>query len=462
MAELTFTGDPFVDLGGLVMDTLPHKTIEDKIRFVTDVYVDNWKGKLHSIFLHSKITHISAKALEQKKQESLDYYLDIFNNIGAKSEGYCRVCSKMGPLFGGDRRNYPLAGSMELVNFNHCHEVGLLLCKDCLIKVFFIPLGVIKCGAKLMFLQIQNNYLQQFWQEEIIYNNLDNISIGSSNGIFNQKFYKPQNSLFYFAGKIIERFEELPECNLRIYYFTNYSDDCDIDIFDLPNPIFSFLKRVLRPALKKEWDYFIKKHFLLKKSAIFDNGTGEWFKRKGERKVLINFEECRGIANNTIYDFLYSGKSILRYLRSLHKEKSFPIMITVSYLKEVKRMRQEQIDLIRKIADKIIALAQKEGNYNKFLIPLEGARYASQLRAAILRSVKAQYKNGEAEPFIRFNDYVEFLFPDGQSWTEVRDFMLICLYERLHDLHVEPDQISDDDIPDIVESEDYPINRFNA
>jgi hypothetical protein len=40
--------------------------------------------------------------------------------------------------------------------------------------------------------------------------------------------------------------------------------------------------------------------------------------------------------------------------------------------------------------------------------------------------------------------------------------MLICLYERLHDLRVEPDQITDDDIPDIVESEDYPINRFNA
>ena len=40
MSKLSLTGDPFVDMGGLVMETLAEKTIEDKIRFATDVYVD--------------------------------------------------------------------------------------------------------------------------------------------------------------------------------------------------------------------------------------------------------------------------------------------------------------------------------------------------------------------------------------------------------------------------------------
>jgi len=31
MEQMTFTGDPFVDLGALVVETLPEKTIEDKI-----------------------------------------------------------------------------------------------------------------------------------------------------------------------------------------------------------------------------------------------------------------------------------------------------------------------------------------------------------------------------------------------------------------------------------------------
>ena len=56
MSKLSLTGDPFVDMGGLVMETMPEKTIEDKIKFVTDVYVDRWKGKVDSIFLLSKLT----------------------------------------------------------------------------------------------------------------------------------------------------------------------------------------------------------------------------------------------------------------------------------------------------------------------------------------------------------------------------------------------------------------------
>jgi hypothetical protein len=75
MAEMAFTGDPFVDVGGLVMAVVPKETIEDKIRFATDVYVDQWKGKVHSVFLHSKITHIHVKGKpEKQRKDSLKYY----------------------------------------------------------------------------------------------------------------------------------------------------------------------------------------------------------------------------------------------------------------------------------------------------------------------------------------------------------------------------------------------------
>ena len=124
-------------------------------------------------------------------------------------------------------------------------------------------------------------------------------------------------------------------------------------------------------------------------------------------------------------------------------------------------MKQEQIDLIRKISEKIIVLSQNEGDFKKFITPIEGARYSHQLRGAIIRMVKAHYKNGEPEPFVRFKDYVEYLFPDGQSWYEVRDFLLICLYEKLHELRIEPDKISDDVIHDVEEVNGNSINSFN-
>ena len=124
-------------------------------------------------------------------------------------------------------------------------------------------------------------------------------------------------------------------------------------------------------------------------------------------------------------------------------------------------MRQEQIDLIQKISDKIIALCQKESNFKKFITPIEGTRYAHELRAAILRLVKIHYKDGEPEPFVRLKDYVEYLFPDGQNWREMRDFLLISLYEKLHDLRIDPTQVSDEELSDIMDKETNSIEAFN-
>jgi len=45
------TGDPFIDLGGLVFQTLkerfPEKTDLEQVKFMVDVYIKNWQQKLH-------------------------------------------------------------------------------------------------------------------------------------------------------------------------------------------------------------------------------------------------------------------------------------------------------------------------------------------------------------------------------------------------------------------------------
>lgn len=464
MTQLTFTGDPFIDVGGLVKKTLPQNTIEDKLRFVTDVYVDAWKGKINAVFLHSKITTIHASGKpERQRNDSLKYYLGVLQNEGSISDGYCRICTHKGSLFVAGRENYPLTGSGEFVNFYHFHEDGLLVCKDCLIKLYLLPMGVLQCGGNLMLLQVQNKYTEQLWQKEIIENNLDRIHRGSSEGILKLSLLNPRNALFYFAAKMIEQFKlfEKPAQQLRLFYFTNFATNPNVEIHDLPNPVFSFLKRVLKPDLKKDWLYLVKKHYRFRKSVHFDEESKEWIEVKKKESIRLDIQEYGGINSNRIYDYLLSGKSILRILYRNYKSEKLPIMIAITYMKEVRKMRQEQIDLIRKIADKIIYLSQKENNFKKFITPIEGARYAYQLRTAILRLVKTHYKNGEAEPFVRFNDYVEFLFPDGQSWYEVRDFLLICLYEKLHDLRINPAQISDETISETIEVETDSIDAFN-
>ena len=466
MGKLEFTGDPLVDVGALVMNTLPQKSIEDKIRFVTDVYVDRWSGKIDTVFLHSKITHPPFRKDKKKQREgSLHYYADVLNGKLADSEGYCRICGRKGLLFVSGRHNYPMAGSGDFVNFHHIHEEGLFLCKDCLVKLYFLPMGVLQCGGNLILLQVKDQYTAQLWQEDIIKKILDKIHIGSSGGMLSSSFFNPHNALFHFAANLIIKFElfDKPSQPIRLFYFTNFGNKANVDIYDIPNNVFSFLKRVLKPDIREAWSYFVKSHYSFSKrrSIHFDKATKEWVEIKKKEAIELSMEDYEGKNSNTVYEYLLSGRSILRSLCRMHKSEKFPIMVAIIYLKEVRKMRQEQINLIQTISDKIIALCRQENNFKKFITPLEGARYAHQLRAAILRFVKVHYKNGETEPFVRFNDYVEYLFPDAQSWYETRDFLLISLYEKLHDLRVDPTQVSDEVEFDMPDEEKTSIEAFN-
>lgn len=458
----SLTGDPFVDMGALVMDMLPQKSTEEKIRFATDAYVDFWKSKLHAVFLHSKLTHISlSNKPEAQRSGSLDYYLGLMSDRKKTADGFCRICAQNGPLFKAERSNFPMVGSGEFTNFHHFHEPSLLVCKTCLIRLYFVPLGLLQGGGSLMMLQVQSKYTREYWKEEVIQKNLDKIARGSSDGILNSGFAHPQNALFDLATRMIRRFDlyDTPTQRIRLFSFSNFGATPDVSIHDLPNNVFSFLQRVMRPDLRSEWAYFIRKHYRFRKTGFqFEASTGDWYQVKKNSKTRMKAEEYEGNRANTVYDRLLSGKSILNLLRTVHKDRVFPIHISIAYLKEVKKMRQEQINIIRNISEKIIALAQKTGNdYKHYLTPIEGARYAFQLRGALLRMAKAQLKSEEKEPFIRFDDYVEFLFPDGQSWYEVRDLLLICLYEKLHELNIDPENISDQPVAEIVEAEEPSI-----
>ena len=116
-------------------------------------------------------------------------------------------------------------------------------------------------------------------------------------------------------------------------------------------------------------------------------------------------------------------------------------------------MKNVQADLIREIAVKIIDLSEGEGNPATYIGPIERAQDDRQFRAAIFRAVKAHYQNGEPEPLIGCVDYLGTLFPENQPWYEARDFLMICLYERLHRLRADPERISSEPFHHVAESE---------
>ena len=121
-------------------------------------------------------------------------------------------------------------------------------------------------------------------------------------------------------------------------------------------------------------------------------------------------------------------------------------------------MTKEQVGVIARIADVIFELSREENNYKKYLFMLESAGKAFQLRGALLKIIKANFQSGAKEPLIRMEDYVNYLFPDGQYWGEVRDLLLIHLYEKLHDEGVNREAIPEEEVVETIENE--PVNQF--
>ena len=468
--NITFqlTGDPFIDLGCLVLQTIKQRFTEksdlEAVKYVVNIYLKNWNQKLHSIFhTNSKILNPSTKG--KHADNTIQYYESIVKNekiSGCLDNGFCKTCGRNGILYQNSREFFPNSGSGAFVNFHHAHEAGIFLCNECTLKLFFVPLGVIIVAGKNGFLHSQSDKVRQFWQKRVIIENFNKISKNSSEGILRTDYFNPENALFYLAAEIIQEVsdDDFSEY-LQLYNFTNFGATPDCIIYIMPNPVFNFLNKVIR-YYRKSWHKFVNRYYRIK-GTKWDFENQQWIQEKKKQIEVLAEKEYLNNPNE-IFQKLLVGRSILRQFLTtqknhfIYKLEKFPIEIIYHYVTEVINMKKEQVGVIARIADVIFELSRKESNYKKYLFMLESAGKAFQLRGALLKIIKANFQSGAKEPLIRMEDYVNYLFPDGQYWGEVRDLLLIHLYEKLHDEGVNLEAIPDEEVVETIENE--PVNQF--
>lgn len=439
------TGDLFVDAGGMALEYLSKqftdKTVMDLIEWASIVYVKKW-GKLNAVFHGSPITHPTTKH-EDRIPKTLKRFDEI---LGKKTDkGFCRFCGKEAYLTDAGRDKSCLVGSGAFVNFHHAHEDGLMICPDCVIKYFFLPFALLQMG-NLALLQVTTEKGKQFWMKKTVQKNFNKISRNTSETMLKSKFNNPQNAIFRLAAELINEFpkDDLKE-NLTLYYFTNFAASIDCQIYSIPQPIFLFMSRTLK-SCAKQWYDFVNRHYHISGSK-WNEEKGGWIKKNEqmtENEYLNN--------PNDVFNSLLDGKSIIKKLRDFYKsivqnqKLKYDSRIAIYYAQEVLNMTNEQIGLIRKIGNKIFDMMQQENNFKKYMVMLEGASRAYQLRTALIKIIKKNYNSGTFEPIVTLEEWVNYLFPDGQYWGEVRDLLLIFLYEKLHENKINADFGDEDDV----------------
>jgi len=308
------TGDPFADAGGLVIKFLygqPHlknQTILELIEYVAKIYVNSWGSKIHAFFLNSTITQPAFKS-DRKIEETLKYYKSLIEGTASGSEGYCRISGHKAKLYFAGRDNHILSGSGTFINFHHSFEGGLSLSKEILIRMFFVPFGLMQLSDKIALLHSNNERVSEFFITQNCQANLNVLASGVAEGISKAHNNNPANALFSFADecstdlKIIYENEsdiyEKEDITINLYHFTNFGASPEVVIYLLSSNIFKFYAfSTSNLKFKKQWGNFLRSHYRNSKfkDAIFNEETQIW-----EGKKEIPGYETSKIWRNVIF-----------------------------------------------------------------------------------------------------------------------------------------------------------------
>ncbi|HRP33185.1 MAG TPA: type I-B CRISPR-associated protein Cas8b1/Cst1 [Agriterribacter sp.] len=461
------TGDPFADTGGFVIKylwALPHlkdKDILNLIEYVANIYVNKWGGKLHAFFLNSTITQPAFKG-QRKIDETLKYYKGLIEEAIPFQEGYCRISGRKTKLFPAGRDNHILSGSGTFVNFHHNFEPGLFLSKEMIIRMFFVPLGLIQLSDKVAMLTSNYEKVTEFFVERNCIQNLQAIGSGISEGVLKSEFNNPANALFNFADSylnthlknLLDGDEEVlfnaADVTLNLYHFTNFGASPEVNIYVLESKVFKFYAFCNRIKIKEQWSKFLRSNYKNSKfkGALYNEEKEEWNNKNEE----IEFEVYK-IWRNIVLENLLNGNSILGSILRWNVNHPFPFIIVEKYQTIIKNMEKRTIDKIKQIAD-FIVIDRDIDFITKGIKRLNGEKSPQGLRQFLLKLNSENYKNEAPDPLITVQDYVEYLFPDGGNWREIRDILLIAIYEKLHETNKTVD------VP-ILEDEEAELSNLN-
>lgn len=444
------TGDPFADTGGLVIKylwSLPHlqdKDILELIAYAANIYVNKWDGKLHAFFLNSRITQAAFKG-QRKIDEALKYYKALIDDTENYQEGYCRISGRKGKLFSAGRDNHILSGSGTFINFHSNFESGLFLSKEVLIRIFFVPLGLVQLSDKVAMLSSNHEKVTEFFVVKNCKENLNSISTGTATGLLKSEFNNPANALFNFADSYLsthldvilkndDENELFSETNVTVmlYHFTNFGASPEVIIHVLESKVFQFYAFCNRMLFKKDWNRFLRSNYRNSKhrGASFNEEKEIW----DSKNEVIDYESYK-IWRNTVLENLLTGKSILSNILCWNREHSFPFIIVEKYQTIIRNMEKRTIDKIKQIADFIVT--NRDTDFiTKSIKRLNGEKSPHGLRQFIVKLNGENYQKDGAKPLVTVQDYADYLFPDSSNWREVRDVLLIAIYEKLHEANI--------------------------
>jgi len=450
------TGDPFADIGGVVIKILMRERATDDvlklIEEVANIYVKDWQGKLNAFFLNSTITQPAFKG-DRKIMETKKFFKALLEESIPYEEGYCRILGEKTKLFTGGRDNHILSGSGTFINFHHAFQGGVMLSKEALIRMFFVPMGCVQLSDKIALLYSNNEELVEFFIAENIHENSRRIATKIAEGISRSAFKNPSSALFDFALRWIREAKQsdVENTELTLYHFTNFGASPEVVLHSFSASLFTFYARVQHRTMKPDWDRFSHSYFYQKNASYkYESDTFEVTEKK--ETGTLEYEDFKTWRNG-LYQSLLDGKSILKPMLNWVAKKRRPLNFEIVKLYQIilRDMNEKTLQIIERIADYVL---RDSSNIKKNLRNLQKPQKAHAFRTALRRLEEKNLAEKNPDTLFSLEEYALELFPDGTYWQEIQDLLLIAIYQKMHEQQI---WLDNEDLS-IEETEEETIN----
>jgi CRISPR-associated protein Cst1 len=419
-----FTGNPFVDAGiwalsqwiGKKPEELDKDDLKGVIDEITSIYLNKrWSKNLFSVFPNNPLTN---PAVKDKKERYSKFLMELIDEINFEeySSGDCISCGRRNKLERWGKDKIPLTGSKKFVNYFSYGADGADYCPACTFAVQFVPLVMYACGNMLL-IHSNSAKVMKYWSKKTIGNVEKQITSGEFTGCFNEGYKNPVNALFHVIQDVILHYNErwyLENPSIDFYHFTNYNQGPDLNIYHVPTKVFTFLAYIPQHEKYAEWLKVVKRGYRYV----------NWEKVKEEEDYKNH--------PNLVYNNLLEGKSIIGFfIDRKNKEAIGGWDLITNYLVEVRNMDEKRIDVIKKVADELAEYIETTEDM-KTLKKLETASNYKNYRNILRIIVKKRIEKNIPDPLFTFDDYVNYLFPEGSlTWRETQDLILFRIYEGL-------------------------------
>lgn len=429
-----FSGSPFVDAGIWAISQWIGKkpeelNLEDLKKVAEDVFDTVYSNKkwyssiLHGmIFPNGKVSNPGdfKKPLSERKSKALIYYNGLIDEIEPLGDsGSCISCGRRNFKKRYYKSEIPLTGSGKCLNFFSFSTDGAEYCPACAFAVQFSPLIMYKCGD-LLLLHSDSETLMRIWSKKAIENLKAQFLGGNVEGPFNEGYKNVRNAFFHIVGSVIDemgiRGLSDKQTSITFYRFKNFNQGANLDVYYFPAEVFNFLADIKRHENYQDWMKIVKRGYRYV----------NWEKVKEANEYKNN--------QNIVYNNLLEGKSIIGFfIDRKNKDAIGGWDLLSNYLEEVRNMDEKRVETIREVADKLaeyIEVSEDIKTLNKLETASNYRNYTNLLR----KIIKKRIDNGAEEPLFSFDDYVNYLFPEGNlTWRETQDLILFRIYEVLHD-----------------------------